>query len=46
MAKVDGYTKEDLVWEIESVLQMRGYKISPKAIRNFVKKVKKDKELI
>ena len=36
------YTKEDLIWEIESVLQMRGYKISPQIIRNFVKKLKKD----
>ena len=36
------YTKEDLTWEIESILQIRGYKIPPKTIRNFVKKLKKD----
>mgnify|MGYP003133298192 CR=1 FL=1 len=31
------FNKEDLLWEIESILEMRGYKSDIKKLRNFLK---------
>ena len=35
------YIKDDLIYEIDALLEMRGYVVSMNSIKNFVKKVKK-----
>jgi len=42
--KVEKFNKEDLLWEIDALLEMRGFRADVKKLKSFIKKnVKKEK---